>query len=62
MLSWPDTLKMAKVLPIFKSGDPEKIENYRPISIFPAFSKLYEEVSTAGVFLELSKPFDTIDH
>ena len=41
---FPDTLKIAKVLPIFKTGDPEKLENYRPIFILPAFSKLYEKV------------------
>ena len=33
---FPDTLKIAKVLPIFKTGDPEKLENYRPISILPS--------------------------
>ena len=41
---FPDTPKIAKVLPIFKTGDQEKLENYRPISILPAFSKLYEKV------------------
>ena len=42
--SFPDTLKIAKVLPIFKTGDPEQLENYRPISILPGFSKLCEKV------------------
>ena len=26
---FPDTLKIAKVLPVFKTGDPEKLKNYR---------------------------------
>ena len=41
---FPDALKIAHVLPIFKTGDPERFENYRPISILPAFSKRYEKV------------------
>ena len=38
-----DALKIAKALPIFKSGDPERFENYLPISILPAFLKLFEK-------------------
>ena len=41
---FPDQLKQAKVLPVFKSGDKMNINNYRPISILPAFSKVYEKV------------------
>ena len=32
---FPESLKVAKVLPIYKSGDQEDFANYRPISILP---------------------------
>ena len=105
----PDLLKIAKVIPIYKSQDKHIFRNYRPISILPAISKVVEKVvfirlytfldkhsllstgqygfrpnhSTTdamidfidiiteskenneyciGLFLDLSKAFDTIDH
>ena len=39
---FPNALKLAKVIPIHKGKDPEKVENYRPISILPALSKVFE--------------------
>jgi len=34
--------KIAKITPLFKSGDPDKPESYRPISVLPALSKILE--------------------
>ena len=39
---FPKTLKTAKVLPIFKKGNTKNIPNYRPISLLPSISKIYE--------------------
>ena len=32
---WPTLLKCAYITPILKTNNPEKVENYRPISILP---------------------------
>ncbi len=40
----PDLLKIAKVCPIFKSEASNIFSNYRPISVLPSFSKIFEKV------------------
>ena len=35
-------MKIVKVIPLFKNGDPENITNYRLISVLPCFSKVLE--------------------
>lgn len=106
---FPEILKIGKITPIYKKGNPEELGNYRPVSTLPIFGKLFEKIiysrvysfaqsqgiinpnqfgfrkshSTShavnhsvkivedalklrkhvlGIFVDLSKAFDTIDH
>ena len=108
--AFPQVLKVGKVTPVFKKGDSQVFDNYRPISMLPIFGKLLEKIiysrlynflnscnstiydkqfgfrknhSTShainysvnkilseleggnhiiGIFIDLSKAFDTLDH
>ena len=41
---FPRELKIARIIPLLKSGDPMIFSNYRPVSVLPAFSKIYERI------------------
>ena len=106
---FPDRMKIARVIPLFKNGDVKEFSNYRPVSILSQYSKILEKVfhnrlmsfindkqilnnsqfgstknmstalaiielveeittaidegkTTVGVFIDLKKAFDTVDH
>ena len=41
---FPNSLKVAKVCPLFKNGAKNDVRNYRPISVLTSFSKVFEKV------------------
>ena len=41
---FPDKLKIAKILPVFKGDDPSLFSNYRPISIHPCLCRVLEKL------------------
>ena len=106
---YPGSFKVARVVPVFKAEDPTQFSNYRPVSVLPVLSQVFERVlykrltkfldkhkviipgqfgfrtghSTTmaisdmvekvraawaskevalGVFIDLKKAFDTVDH
>lgn len=47
---FPNELKVAQVVPLFKKGSPKQISNYRPISLLPLFSKVFEKLVHKRLF------------
>ena len=41
---FPDLMKLAKVIPVYKAGSKLLVTNYRPISLLSVFSKILEKI------------------
>ena len=41
---FPKVLKRATIIPIFKKGEKDNMNNYRPIALLPVMSKIFEKV------------------
>ena len=52
---FPQKLKIAKIIPVYKKDDKHLFQNYRPISILPSISKLIEKCAFNRLYSFLSK-------
>ena len=53
--TFPEKMKIARVTPVFKSGDISLMTNYRPISVLPYFSKILERLMCNRIHEYLTK-------
>ena len=53
--SFPDVLKTAKIVPIYKAGPKTDKNNYRPIALLPTISKIFEKLIHKRVSSFLTK-------
>ena len=53
--TFPQALKTAKIVPIFKQGARDDFTNYRPISVLPYFSKFFEKIMYERLYKFITK-------
>ena len=56
---YPDAMKIAKVAPIYKKGDKNDVNNYRPISVLSQFNQLFERLLSKR-FMSFFEKFNII--
>ena len=54
---YPNSLKYAYVISLFKKDDKSDKSNYRPVSILPNLSKVYERIMQRQIYPNLNKIF-----
>ena len=52
---YPEQLKIAKVLPIFKKGNPSLASNYRPFSVLSCINTFFEKIIYKRIYNFLEK-------
>ena len=53
--SYPSFWKKANVIPIHEEYNKQNKCNYRPISLFPLFGKVFEKISFDGIYKHLTE-------
>ena len=53
---FPELWKLANVIPVHKKKDKQIVENYRPISLLPLFSKMFEKLIFKHIFITIKYP------
>ena len=53
--SFPNKRKKSNVAPIHKKGDKQLLQNYRPVSLLPICSKIFERIIFNPIFKYLEK-------
>ena len=48
--TFPNILKTAKITPVYKKGNRECFENYRPIATLPIFGKIFEKLIYSRIY------------
>ena len=48
--TFPDTWKMANIIPVHKKEEKNIVKNYRPISLLPIFAKVFEKLLFNSLF------------
>ena len=52
---FPEQFKITKNFPIFKEGNKDDFSNYRPISLLPAISRVFERIIFKRVYSYVEK-------
>ena len=55
MLIFPNDMKIARVIPLYKAGEKYLFTNYRPVSLLPQFSKILEKIYYSRLHKFISK-------